>query len=351
MTALPRTTVVIPTLDEAEHVAAVVAGLLPDPGDGPVGEVIVADGGSTDGTVAIVERLAAADRRVRLLHNPARIQSAGINAAVAAADPASEVILRVDAHAGYPADFVPRVVGALARTGADSVVVRLDTTARHGPGAVFQRAVAAALNSRVGSGNAVHRVGGASGFVDHGHHAAFRRGAFVAVGGYDERFVANEDAELDARLRAAGRRIWFENDIAVTYYPRRTPRGLVRQYWRYGLGRAQTFLEHRERLRARQVLPPLLVVGLALAFLAAVLVSGWFLALPLLYLAVLAALGAAFAWRVRDAALLLVPPALAIVHVTWGAGFLAGVARGRRRSGGQVRPKSSSMRTMSSSSR
>lgn len=328
---LPRTTAVIPTLDEAEHVAALVAALLPRDDGGPVTEVIVADGGSTDGTVAIVERLAAADRRVRLLHNPARLQSAGINAAVAAADPASEVILRVDAHAGYPADFAVRVVGALERTGADSVVVRLDTTARHGPGAAFQRAVAAALNSRAGSGNAAHRVGGASGFVDHGHHAAFRRCAFVAVGGYDERFVANEDAELDARLRAAGRRIWFENDIAVSYYPRRTPRALVRQYWRYGIGRAQTFLEHRERLCARQVLPPLLIVGLALAGLAAVLVSGWFLALPVLYLAVLAALGPAFAWRGRDAALLLVPPALAIVHVTWGAGFLAGVARGRCR--------------------
>lgn len=327
--ALPRTTLVIPTLDEAEHIEALVAGLLPAPGQGPVGELIVADGGSTDGTVAIVERLAAADPRVRLLHNPARIQSAGINAAVAAADPASEVILRADAHAAYPADFVPRVVGVLERTGADSVVVRLDTTARRGPGAVFQRAVAAALNSRAGSGNAAHRVGGASGFVDHGHHAAFRRSALVAVGGYDESFVANEDAELDARLRASGRRIWFENDIAVTYYPRRTPWALVRQYWRYGRGRAQTFLKHRERLRLRQALPPLLLVGLVLALPAAALVSGWFLAVPLLYLAGLAAVGAVLAWRHRDAALLLVPLALAIVHVPWGAGFLAGIARGR----------------------
>jgi succinoglycan biosynthesis protein ExoA len=329
--ALPWTTIVIPTLNEAEHIAALVARLLPARGEGPVGEVIVADGGSTDGTVAIVERLAASDGRIRLLHNPARVQSAGINAAVAVADPAAEVILRVDAHARYAADFVDRVVGALERVGADSVVVRLDTTAGRGPGAAFQRAVAAALNSRVGSGNSAHRVGGASGFVDHGHHAAFRRSAFSAVGGYDEKFVANEDAELDARLRASGRRIWFENEIVVSYYPRRTPRALVLQYWRYGVGRAQTFLKHRERLHVRQAMPPALCVSLAAALLAGVLVSGWFLAVPLLYLGTLTAVGAAFAWREGDAALLLVPSALAIVHVTWGAGFLAGIAQGSRR--------------------
>jgi len=217
MTAtLPRTTAVIPTLNEADHIAAVVANLLPPDGEGPVDEVIVADGGSTDGTVEIVRRLHESDARVRLLHNPARIQSAGVNAAVAAADPASEVILRVDAHADYPPDFALRTVEALERTGADSVVVRLKSAALPAPGARFQRAVAAAFNSRLGSGGSAHRVGGESGFVDHGHHAAFRRSVFAAAGGYDQDFVANEDAELDARLRASGARIWFQNDIVVT---------------------------------------------------------------------------------------------------------------------------------------
>lgn len=326
---LPRTTIVIPTLNEAEHIAPLIARLLPAGGPDFVAELIVADGGSTDGTVEIVRDLAADDRRIRLVDNAARIQSAGINTAVALADPASTAILRVDAHADYPADFVTRCLETLQRTGADSVVVRLVTTGRPGRGAWFQRAVAAALNSRAGSGGSAHRVGGVSGFTDHGHHAAFRRTVFAATGGYDESFVANEDAELDARIRASGRRIWFESDIAVTYYPRRTPRALARQYWRYGIGRAQTFLKHGERLRLRQMAPPLLVGVLALA-LALSLVSSWFLAVPLIYLAALAATGPAFALAERDPTLLAVPLALATVHLSWGAGFIAGLLRGRR---------------------
>lgn len=327
--ALPRTTIVIPTLNEAEHIAPLIARLLPADGPACVAELIVADGGSSDGTQDIVRDLARQDPRIRLVDNPARIQSAGINAAVALADPASTAILRVDAHADYPADFVTHCLEVLQRTGADSVVVRLVTTARPGPGSWFQRAVAAALNSRAGSGGSAHRVGGASGFTDHGHHAAFRRTVFAATGGYDESFVANEDAELDARIRASGRLIWFENDIAVTYYPRRTPQALARQYWRYGVGRAQTFLKSRERLRLRQMAPPLLVAGLALSLLLS-LVSAWFLVVPLLYLLTLAAAAPAFAVPARDPALLAVPVVLATAHLAWGSGFLAGVLRGSR---------------------
>lgn len=323
--ALARTTAIIPALDEAEHIAEVIAALLPDDGRGAVGEVIVADGGSGDGTVEIVRRLGERDPRIRLIHNPARRQGAGVNAAVAAADPASDIVLRLDAHAGYPRDFAARAVAALGRSGADSVVVRLDTVARPGAGSAFQRAVAAAFNSRLGSGGAVHRVGGASGFVDHGHHAAFRRAAFAAVGGYDESFAANEDAELDARLRAAGGRIWFEGDLAVAYYPRRTPGALARQYGRYGRARARTFRTHGERLALRQIAPPVLAAGLAASLLAAAAVSGWFLAGPLLYLAALAAVGVGFARRGRDPALLMVPVALAIGHVSWGGGFIVGL--------------------------
>jgi succinoglycan biosynthesis protein ExoA len=284
--------------------------------------VIVADGGSIDGTQDIVRRLAKRDPRIRLIHNPARIQSAGINAAVAIADPASELILRIDAHADYPPDFVRRTIETLERVGAHSVVVRLVTTGRSS----FERAVAAVLNSPVGSGGSIHRVGGASGFVDHGHHALFRREVFAALGGYDESFVANEDAEFDARIRAWGGRIWFQNDIKIVYYPRRSLRALARQYWRYGTGRAQTFLKHRERLRLRQLAAPLLVVTLVLSLLGAL---AWlpFLAVPVSYVLALMGIGVGFAFQKRDMGMLAAGSALGVVHLAWGAGFLTELVR------------------------
>ena len=73
--------VVIPCLDEAAHIEALIDRL------GPSAErldmkIVVADGGSTDGTQLIVEVIAAANPRVALLHNPKKIQSAAINLAI-----------------------------------------------------------------------------------------------------------------------------------------------------------------------------------------------------------------------------------------------------------------------------
>lgn len=320
--ALPPTTIVVPALNEVAHIQGVIDALL-EPGADFVVELIVADGGSTDGTQAAVLEAARVHPRVRLIENPDRLQSAGMNRAVALADPAAEVILRADAHTRYPRDFARKVVGALVESGADSCVVRLKSVGEGG----FQRAVAAVSNSRVGSGGSAHRSGGRSGFVDHGHHAAFRRRVFADLGGYDTSFVTNEDAELDYRIRAAGGRIWFASDVEIDYFPRRTPAALARQYWRYGQGRARTFLKHGERLKLRQMLPPAILVGVVLALLLAP-VSAWVLLWPAGYLAAVAVAGLALAWSARDASVLAAPLALATMHLAWGGGFLRTLVSG-----------------------
>lgn len=316
---LPPTTVVIPALNEARGIGAVI-DTFAGPGNDFVIEIIVADGGSTDGTQAVVAEAAGRDARVRLLPNPRRLQSAGVNLAAREADPRAEVILRVDAHAEYPSDFAPRVVSALVENDADSVVARMFSVGRGS----FQRAVAAVSNSRAGSGGSRHRTGGQSGFVDHGHHAAFRRRLFRDLGGYDETFVANEDAEFDARIRAAGGRIWFESGPEITYFPRATPAALARQYWRYGLGRARTFRKHGERLHPRQMLPPIILVAVVGGLLLAPL-TPWALLLPSGYLLLGLIVGALLARQLSDPAALAAPVALAAMHLSWGAGFLRGL--------------------------
>ena len=135
------------------------------------------------------------------------------------------------------------------------LVIEEKQTGRFIGEAGFQRAVAAAQNSPIGTGGSAHRMGNASGPVDHGHHALMRIDAFRAVGGYDETFRANEDAELDYRLRQAGHTIWLTDRTAMTYYPRATVSGLFRQYFGYGGGRARNILKHRMRPRLRQMAP------------------------------------------------------------------------------------------------
>lgn len=319
MTRTPLVTVAVPTLNEAATIATVLSQLLASD-DGVDIEIVVVDGGSTDGTQAIVSEFSEADPRVRLLHNPGRIQSIGVNLVAKSADPRSEVLVRADAHCAYPLNFVSRVAGVLMATGAKSVAVPMLTVGEEG---TFQQSVAEAQNSALGNGGAAHREGsGSSGWVDHGHHAAFDLETFLALGGYDETFPVNEDAEYDVRLAKAGGRIWLDRDAMVDYFPRRSAWSLAKQYFRYGQWRCRTVFKHTMRPRARQMAPLVAFWAMVLAVVAAPAYPP--LALPgMIYVAACLAFCATKASESACNMFL----ALLCMHLPWGAGFSLGICR------------------------
>jgi len=318
----PRTVlVVIPTLNEAHGIEAVLRSLSEDLPRSVRVTVVVADGGSADGTVDKVQRIAVDDAALRVVNNPLRIQSAAVNLAVREFGNDSDVLVRCDAHARYPSGFVRRLLDTLDRTHADAVVVAMDSAGT----TCFQKAVAWVSNTWAGTGGSAHRGGQRSGFVDHGHHAAFRMASFRRAGGYDESFTHNEDAELDCRQRRLGSRIYLDAAIRVGYQPRATVMGLARQYFAYGRGRSRTVRRHPGSMRARQLAVPAHLVVSALAL---VLAARWpvLLVWPLAYLVALMLTSASIAWRQRSPCGLLAGVAAAVMHVCWGCGFLSGLA-------------------------
>lgn len=329
----PTTLIVIPTLNEAAHIGRLLDWLLPRL-EGMDARLVVADGGSTDGTREIVEGRAAIDGqdggRLSLLPNPRRLQAAGVNgAAESFAGPGTAWLLRLDAHADYPSDFCEVLIEEAEATNADSVVVSMEAV---GEG-FWQGAIAAAQNSRFGNGGSPHRLKGEGRWVEHGHHALMRMDAFREVGGYDPSFSHNEDAELDFRLGAAGRRIWLTGRTQVLYHPRATPARLMAQYLRFGRGRARTALKHGRRPGPRQAVVIALAPALALALLLPL--HGVF-ALPLLlWLAGCLLAGAGIAWAARDWHGLAAGPLAGLMQASWSAGFwlecLRRVARGDAR--------------------
>lgn len=324
----PRVVVIIPTLNEERtirHVLTVLRSERLDPGRS---RFVVADGGSTDRTVEIVRAMMAERTDLLLLDNRKRIQSAAMNLAAKAHADECEVLVRCDAHAHYPPHYVPLLLESLARSGADSVVVPMDSIGD----TCFQRAVAWVSNTPVGTGGSRHRAGTRSGFVDHGHHAAFRAETYHRLGGYDESFTHNEDAEYDCRLRKAGGRIYLDSAIRIEYHPRGRFGALWRQYLSYGRGRARTVLRHPESLRLRQGAVPAHVVLFILSLLATPFTAlGW--AWPAVYLGVLALTSVLLAARHRSLCGLLAGPAAAVMHFAWGLGFLSVFVPGKLRIG------------------
>jgi len=149
--------------------------------------------------------------------------------------------------------------------------------------------------------------------------------AFCALGGYDESFTHNEDAELDHRLTAAGGRIWMEANAQIEYYPRKQPLTLLKQYYNYGVGRARNVLKHGTIPKIRQAIPLMIVPAIAVALASPV---WWPFALPALIWAGLClcyAIGLAISDR--DPCVLMSGMAAMIMHFGWSAGFLTCLTR------------------------
>lgn len=312
--------VVVPCLNEEANIANIVEAVLQD----TVAEtllVVVVDGGSSDGTREIVSHIARSFPQVRLIDNPQRLQSAGINLAVKLFGRGRRWLIRMDAHADYPANYVGKLIAEAKRTQASSVVVAMDSRGRN----CFQNATAIAQNTLLGTGGSAHRVSGKEGFVDHGHHALFDLDTFVALKGYDETQSHNEDAEYDVRLTRAGGRIWLTRSTGLIYYPRARVASLFSQYCNYGRGRATTLLRHRTRPKIRQLLPAAVVPSVALLALApwvplAAVPSLLWLSLCLLY-------GALLGVRVRNRCAFASGLAAIVMHFAWSAGFWMALLR------------------------
>jgi succinoglycan biosynthesis protein ExoA len=265
--------IVIPSLNEEVHIENVIASLRADRRCREA-LIVVSDGGSSDQTVAIVERIASTDPCVRVLTAVERLStSASVNRAVECFGHGRTWLVRVDAHAGYPKDYASRLVAKAIETGASSVVTPMFTRGD----TCFQRAAAAAQNSLLGTGGSAHRLLNRGSWVEHGHHAIFNLEQFRKVGGYDDKLKFGEDPEFDRRQIKAGGRIWLADDLVITYFPRNNTISLFRQYVKHGRGRAYTFFRHGGRKHIRHFILPSIAPIVIRGFLASLY---WPLALP-----------------------------------------------------------------------
>jgi len=249
----PLVTIAMPCLNEAAFIEACLRSIQAQTYPRDRIEILVADGGSTDPTRDILDRLAATDSRIRLIDNPDRVQAAGLNRILAEAR--GDVIVRMDVHCEYAPDYVEKCITILERTGADNVGGAQRCRGR----TEFELAVCAALTSPLGVGGAAYRSPDNEGFVDTVFLGAYRRSVFERIGPWDPAAITNEDAELNQRLVSAGGRIYLGREIVVHYTPRGSLGSLSRQYYRYGNGRARTLLKHRRFLSIRPALPFLAV--------------------------------------------------------------------------------------------
>jgi succinoglycan biosynthesis protein ExoA len=314
--------VLIPVFNEEAYLERATAAMLDQTYEGSV-EYLFIDGRSTDASRAMLDELAARDPRVIVLDNPARSTPNALNIGLRRAR--GTFVARMDAHTYYSPDYLAIGVERMLRGGAVSVSGPMIAT----PAGGWSPVVALALNMTFGTGGATFRHTRDAEFeVDTGFLGVWYRDTLVEHGGWNEEWPIDQDFELAVRLRQAGGKLLCVPAMAAAYIPRDTLRGLMKQYWRYGYYRTKTALRHPSSMRRSQAAPPAIATTAALAVVAPRYVrlaaraglGAWLLATSRASLRARAQ-GA----PVRDAAAL--PIVFAIMHFTYGFGFLAGCVR------------------------
>lgn len=311
----PAVSVIMPVLDEERHLRGAVEAILAQEYAGEL-EVVIALGPSKDRTDEIAAELVAEDPRVHTVPNPTGRTPAALNAAIKASR--HPIVVRVDGHGMLSPDYITTAVRLLEETGAMNVGGIMHAEGEN----AWEHAVAAAMTSKIGVGNAAFHTGGEAGPADTVYLGVFRREALEQQGGYNEEFIRAQDWELNFRIREAGGLIWFSPELRVSYRPRPSVKALAKQYKDYGRWRHVVARYHEGSINLRYLAPPVALCAIAAGTVAGALVTPLGFVIPGGYLAAIVAGSVPAGKGLPLKARLQIPVALATMHMTWGYGFL-----------------------------
>lgn len=318
-------TVIIPTRNEKLHIAQCLDSIILGSYPHRLLEIVVVDGKSNDGTRKIVSEYAARFPFVKMIDNEAKTVPYAMNIGIA--NSAGEVIVRMDAHALYPEDYVEKLVNALEMYGADNVGGMLNTVPTSNT--IEAIAVAFIMSHPFGVGNSYFRTGLAEPkIVDTVPFGCYRRDVFDRIGLYDEMLTRNQDDELNARLLRHGGRIFLIPEVKITYFARDSFSKMAKMLYQYGYFKPLVNVKIGDVATWRQLAPPVFVMSLLLTVVGSVFFGKLLIVLLsiLILYGIASVMASAPILRIRGWSTFLVLPAgFFIAHVSYGFGYLRGI--------------------------
>lgn len=314
--------VIMPVHNEGNFILRSLGALLEQDYPKDRMEIILADGMSTDNTRQLAEQIASASTiPVKFVDNVKKIAPSGLNLALRAAK--GEIIVRVDGHTIVESDYVSECVDALLRTGAANAGGKMNAVSEGSAG----QAIAIATSSRFGIGNARFHYSDQEEYVDTVYLGAWPKSIFDRYGLFNEELVRNQDDEFNYRLRAGGEKILLSPRIKSIYFNRSSFMSLWRQYFQYGYWKVRVLQMHPRQMSMRQFVPLIFVASLTVTAILSLLIPfGWLAFAGVVLSYVIANFAATLiAVKKKIALLPLVSLSFAILHLSYGFGFLLGI--------------------------
>ena len=319
----PFVSVLIPIRNEGNYISQCLQAVTRQDYPSDLFEILISDGLSTDNTRSLVADWMKNDSRIRLFDNPKQIVPTGMNILIPKAK--GEILIRVDGHCVIASDYVTNCVRHLQEKGVDGVGGPMRSIGED----LISQVTALAMSSKFGVGNSSFRTEtGQTKLADTVPFPAYTRAIIEKVGLYDEELVRNQDDEYNYRIREAGGKILLAEDVSSEYYSRGSLKKLWKQYFQYGFWKVRVLQKHPRQMSLRQFVPLAFVLALILTlFLSFLAPWGWKALLVLLAAYLLANLSASVITAADQGfkKLLLLPLAFAIIHLSYGLGFLVGL--------------------------
>lgn len=330
----PKISILLPIRNEQEYIADCLRAILNQ--DCPYElEILIADGESSDNTLPIIQSLSSETGiPLSIFSNPKKIVSTGLNILIPKA--IGEIIIRVDGHCVIEPDYVANCVRHLQQNGVDAVGGPMRSVGED----FTSQGIALAMSSRFGVGNSSFRTeSGKTKLVDTVPFPAYTHEIIQRVGLYDEELVRNQDDEYNYRIREHGGRILLAEDVRSTYFSRGSLAKLWMQYFQYGYWKVRVLQKHPKQMSLRQFVPLVFVLSLLLSLVFTLVVSwGWIplVAILGLYLLVNLSVSMLYGYNHGWQFLSLLPATFAVIHLSYGTGFLTGLFKFFNRWGDKI---------------
>ncbi|MBO7218006.1 MAG: glycosyltransferase family 2 protein [Clostridia bacterium] len=231
--------IAVVALNEAKTLPRLLSDILNQDYPHSKTEILLIDSMSTDDTAKIMEDFCSEQKDfyygIKVLKNENKTLPYGCN--IMLRNYSGDAIVRIDAHASVPSDFISKNVAALLGGEMVSGGRRPNIIDEETP---FKLALNIAESALFGSGFAAYRNSNKKQYVSSIFHGMYRREVYDTVGFYNVNLSRSEDNDMSERINRAGFKMCYDPEIVSYQHTRSTLPLMLRQKFLNGYWIAKT---------------------------------------------------------------------------------------------------------------